>query len=251
MIYLFTSALRDFARFRRLLVWVVAVLFISAMCWRVGGQIDGLSTAQKYGFFSSLFTFRITGLLAAVFSTAVLSQEIEQKTIVYLLTRPISRIHLLVARWLAAGVVVFGLSAFCAAMMAQATGIGFGTAFWLDLKALAVGSFTYSALFVLVSLLINRAMTVCLLYSFGWELLSANMPGNLHYTSIYSYMTSLAQHTPIETDEKGLAILAGQLGSNVSPTTALIICGLMTAFLVGVSSWWFSENEFLPREDAE
>lgn len=233
------------------MVWVGAILFITAMTAVIGGKLQGLDAQQKYAVFSSLFTFRMVGLLSAVFSTAVISQEIEQKTIVYLLTRPISRVNLLLARWLACAVVVFGLSVLCAAGIAMGTHTGFGGQFPRDILALLFGSFTYTALFTLVSLLVNRAMTVNLLYAFGWELLSANMPGNLYYTSIFSYMSSIAKHVGLDSDDKNFAILAGQVGNTVATPTALIVCACLTAFVMAVGCWWFRENEFLPREDAE
>src|SRR4051812_1634128 len=105
--YVFMNAFSEFFRAKRLIVWVivaVAMYFAALAYLRVSGTDQ---PGDSYSMLSSLMLFRLLPLASAIFSSAVLSQEIEQKTIVYLLTRPIPRPVFLVMRTLASALVVF------------------------------------------------------------------------------------------------------------------------------------------------
>ncbi len=254
-LFLYQTALKDFLRAKRIAVWIAvcAVIFLIGKLWT---EYTGtLSNREAYSQLSSILVFRVVALAAAIFSTAVLSQEVEQKTVVYLLTRPVARWKILLARTAAAMTVVILIS-WLAAIGVSISVFG-GSAFsngllYGDLKTLAIGAMAYAALFVLVSLMFNRAMIICLMFAFGWETSVPNFPGDLYHLSIYSYMSAIAQHPQIEAARGFLGALAGQLGVNeLTPTKAWPILIVLIAGCLGLGAWWFSHFEYLPREDAE
>src|SRR5207253_480011 len=103
--YLYFSSLREFLRFKRLVPWLLlAVLGMGlAILWP---YLNKLSHPQdQYASVSEMLVFHVLALASAIFSTAIVGQEVEQKTIVYLLTRPVSRWKLLLARYLASATV--------------------------------------------------------------------------------------------------------------------------------------------------
>ena len=199
--------------------------------------------------------FRILPLASAIFTTAIVSQEVEQKTIVYLLTRTIPRAKLLLLRFLASVVVVFAVSVLAA--LAVSFGVFKGGAlsnplFFKDLLAIGLGAFGYGALFLFVSLLFNRAMLICLLFAFGWETSVPNMPGSMSKLSIVSYVQAIAEHPAAGSSNKLIALASGTLGTNdITKQAGITALLLVTAVGVILSAQWFTRFEFVPREDAE
>jgi ABC-2 type transport system permease protein len=214
-------------------------------------QPDATPT-EAYLMISGIFVFKMVALAAAVFATGVIGQEVEQKTVVYLLTRPVPRPVLLVMRALAAATVVLLLGLGAAAMASLGAFGGIGESFGRDVPALAVGAAVYTGLFVLISLLVNRAMIFCLLFAFGWETAVPNMPEGMSRLSINAYLTSIANHPSVAGPKDVLDALAGALSRGDIPSRESWIS--MVVF--GVALWvlaalWVQNFEFVPREDAE
>ncbi|HMS56341.1 MAG TPA: ABC transporter permease [Fimbriimonadaceae bacterium] len=253
--FLFTSALKDFARARRIIPWIIVLVGVGA----IGVAWKSLDTSRAmdevYGELSSVLLFRILALCSAIFTTAIVSQEVEQKTISYLLTRPIKRRDLLLARYAAACVVVFGLGIFGAISLSIGVyGSNFASnpILMRDVMGMAFGTAAYGAVFLLVSLFINRAMLVCLLYAFGWETAIPNMPGELYYTSIFSYTQAIAQHPSAPGGNALLGLLSGEMGINtLSKSTAMTGLAVFSVLCCALAAWWFTQFEYVPREDAE
>lgn len=253
-VFVFQSALREFMRPKRFLPWVFLGLGTLAMALLWKRFSPETENSVIYGNLSEMLVFRLLGLVSAIYTTAIISQEVEQKTIIYLLTRPVPRWQLLVARYLAS-VIVVSLITFIAAIFAS-YGV-YRNQFlsnpylWSDLKAFILGAFAYGALFLVVSLLINRAMIVCLLYAFGWETAVPNMPGESYYTSIFSYLQTLSQH-PRGENNPLLGFLSGQLSTNqMSSSMPWLVLPMMTILLLALGCLWFTHFEYVPREDAE
>ena len=102
MIVPFQFLLRDALRFRKMFVWILLALvaFLLASFWQKAFASDAhITETDRYINVVNLLVFRLLPLASAIYSTMILSQEVEQKTIVYLLTRPIERWKLLVGRW--------------------------------------------------------------------------------------------------------------------------------------------------------
>jgi ABC-2 type transport system permease protein len=256
--YVFQNALSEFLRPKRVFVWLlvgIGLFLASSTYLYLGG---GSARDGAYATLSSLLLFRILPLASAIFSSGVLSQEVEQKTIVYLLTRPIPRPTLLAMRTLASALVVFIVTTFCALGLSIAVYGPRGLVheyLMRDLVGIAVGSIAYGSLFVLISLLVNRAMIISLIFAFVWETTVPSMPGSgtIHYMSISTHLTAISQR-PSAGGSGGnfLAAIANVLGTNeLSPTVGWAAMIGLVAFCAILGAWWFSNNEYLPREDAE
>jgi len=250
---IFGQALREYFRPRRFLPWMFLAALCLLMAFKWDSMQSGASASDSYGQVSSIFVFHILALASAIFTTAIISQEIEQKTIVYLLTRPVPRWKLLTLRYLASVIVVSTVGIMCAVLASVGAYHGSGSNPLLvkDCVALIVGAFAYGALFLVVSLMFNRAMIICLLFAFGWETAVPNMPGQMYLLSIYSYLQAIAQH-PSAGANKLLGFLTSSNGDNtLSASTSYMAMTGFVAVLIGLGSWWFTNFEYLPREDAE
>jgi ABC-2 type transport system permease protein len=253
--YLFSFTLKDFLRFKRLVAWILILLALFGIA-KVIQMVNANQTAEKaYISLAEIFLFRVEALAAAIFSTAVISAEMEQKTIVYLLTRPLHRWKLVLYRTLAAIAVVAIIGVATAATFALAAygPSGLGQKLFLnDVIATIVGAAFYTSFFVLLSLWINRSMIVSLLFAFGWESIVGNIPGDMRYLTISAYLDTISKRPAMSDGGDGLANALNQLSVNTMTTgmawlTALVSIGVCLA----VSAMWFSTHEYLPREDVE
>ncbi len=254
-LFIFQSALAEFLRFRRCIAWIIVAVLLFGLSKIYGSSNLEDTPAETYALLSGMLVFHILPLASAIFSTAVVSQEVEQKTIVYLLTRPVSRIHLLWARALASMIAVFVISALTAVSVSLAVPGSGGVAnpaLLKDLVALFIGSVAYGSLFVYISLILNRAMMWCLLFAFFWEIFVPGMPGDLYYLSISTHLSAIAQRVAAPMSSDFLTGVAGQPGENSVAVSAawMAMIGLSVVCLA-VGAWWFNHFEYVPREDAE
>lgn len=254
--YVFQSALKDFLRAKRVLIWFVVALILFGLA-KIFLSVNPPAKAEEaYATLSTLLVFRVLPLAAAIFSSAVIGQEVEQKTIVYLLTRPVQRWKLVLFRTCAASVAVMLVSV--AAMLAVSAAV-FGNPFanplfFHDLQAVLIGSLAYCALFVFVTLLLSKAaMVVCLLFAFVWETAVPLMPGSMSLLSIGTYLNAIAQHPSTKGEANGdLGDAAANLGINsLSASTGWVAMLFVAVFFAGLCMFWFERFEYLPREDAE
>lgn len=248
--FVFASTLKDMLQTKRVLPWVALglALFGVALFWT---KVSGNAGAGQYGVISRIIVYRVVALAAAMFTTMVISQEIEQKTIVYLVTRTVPRGVIMWSRGLAAasavalmswiavfgvGVAIFGLNAFTRDMV------------WMDLVITLLGALAYSSLFIFITLIMNRAMLLILAFAFVWESFVPNFKGDLYLMSINTYMSALATH-PTSAVPSGVA---GQVDvTGVASWVAwVVLLGIFVGF-TALNAFWFRRFEYLPREDAE
>ncbi len=252
---LFRLSLRDIAQPRRLVFCLMLGLLpaLLSLLWRLGIK-RGFSPDLSYGTLSSSLLMFAFVLLSAIFATSVVSQEIEGRTIGYLLTRPLPRYRIILAKWLGAvlGILILGLIGILA-LGASCFGAGlFGQgAVQRDLAALPAGALAYSSLFLLVACALPRPLIWTMFYAFGWEPLTQLIPGFLHYFSIGSCLRALSTHQQAEGQANPLAMLSKVLAPPMpiwAAWTALAVVAL--AGLAG-AMLFFSLKEYAPREDAE
>jgi ABC-2 type transport system permease protein len=252
--FLFRFLMRDFLTFRRLGLWFFVCVVVALMAFGYLAVSTNKSPNEAYPMLSSILVFRLLPLAAAVFSTLVIAAEVEQKTIVYLLTRPMPRARMLISRLLAVILMVMIVGVMSALMVSGVTYKGeflSNPYLWRDIPAILMGSIAYCSLFVFLSLLINRSMIVSLLYAFAWETSIPNMPGSMYVLSLNSYLTALAERPSVPSGNM-MSFLAGNLGTNtLTKEQSFIILTIVISVLVGVSMVWFTKFEYTPREDAE
>lgn len=254
-LFVYQTALRDFLRFRRLFAWILVAVAMFALA-KVFLYVMPAEPKDAYSMLSSLFVFRILPLASAIFSSAVIGQEVEQKTIVYLLTRPVERWRLLLFRILASATAVAFVTILTMILVSAAVyGNPFANAqLGRDFVSILVGSLAYGTLFVFVTLMMSKAaMVVCLLFAFAWETAVPNMPGSMSALSVSTYLSAIAERPSTLGGGGGLlGNVANALGVNTFSTqTGWSVLLILIAFFGSLGMWWFGNFEYLPREDAE
>jgi ABC-2 type transport system permease protein len=251
MIVPFKFALKESLRFRKAIPWLFLAIcaFLLASTWKTINK-DATPTEQFVNVVN-LLVFRLLPLAAAICTTTIISQEVEQKTIVYLLTRPVERWKLLVGRWAATVVAVTFFSLISLMMALIGVGGNVKLALINDVLAIFVGALAYTSLFLFVTLLFNRALIICVLFAFGWESSIPNLPSGLQNLSVLAHMQGIAKH-PESKSGNVLDLVAGILGENtMNAATSTFGLIVFSVIMIGLSAYWFTTHEYIPREDAE
>lgn len=182
-------------------MWVVAAgaALAPLIAWVVAQSprnVRGLEVLTALGF---LLTINLMAPLASVIvGAAVLGEEIEDRTITYLLTRPISRPAILVGRWLAGAsvlVVLFIASTTALGLIAESFPTPSSAKHLIPpgltgsiTAASVLAALTYSALFSTLGVFFKHPMIVGLGYCFTVEGFLANLPGKNQALTVQYYL---------------------------------------------------------------
>jgi ABC-2 type transport system permease protein len=127
---------------------------------------------------------------ALIVGTGVLGSEVDDGTIVHILTKPLPRRDIIFAKLLVA-IVVTAVSAavplFIAGLLADSAAFGLAL-----VVSAVVGAIAYSALFLLLSLLSRRPVLLGLVYVLVWEGLLGRFLSGTRVLSIEQYAIALA-----------------------------------------------------------
>ena len=142
---------------------------------------------------SVLYLRFIVPALGVFYGTSLIADEVEEKTITYLFTRPISRGAIVLGKYLAylvgvAAVVLPSVALVFLIMVPFANmGILFGKVV-ADLGVIALGLAAYGAVFLLAGVTFKRPLVGGLVFVFGWEPLALVLPGYLRHLTIAYYL---------------------------------------------------------------
>jgi ABC-2 type transport system permease protein len=160
-------------------------------------------------------------LVAILAASSVLGPEVDDGSIVYLLSKPVSRYGVAISKWLvalaatlAAGALPIYVAALITGDSARAAALFVGA---------AVAGTTYSALFLAISAVTRHAVIASLMFVLIWESLLGNLFTGVAWLSIGQW---------------GLRVgnaISDQLPDPVNPPYAVVASALVT--IVGV---WFA-----------
>lgn len=140
-----------------------------------------------------LIVTTVMPLVTLVLSTTSLGMEIEDGTIVYLLSKPLSRAQVVAAKlaasWLPAAALVSLSAASSAGIALAEPEPALVLAF---VVAVAAGALAYSGVFLLLSLLTSRALVVGLIYVFIWEGIVTELFAGTRVLSVRQYTLGVA-----------------------------------------------------------
>jgi ABC-2 type transport system permease protein len=146
-----------------------------------------------------LFVRFIVPVLGVFYGTSLVADEVEDKTITYLFTRPIQRGAVLMGKYLAY-LVCTALVVLPSVMIVYFMIVPFAevpATFGLlvkDLGILAIGLAVYGALFALIGAVLKRPLVIGLVFAFGWEQMAMLMPGYLKRFTLAHYVQALVPH---------------------------------------------------------
>jgi ABC-type transport system involved in multi-copper enzyme maturation permease subunit len=139
-------------------------------------------------------------VLGVFYGTSLIADEVDDKTITYLFTRPIPRSAVLFGKYLAylaCTVFVILPAVLICWLLVVPMGGSLGPNFLdllKDLGVLALGLVVYGALFALVGAMMPRPLLAGLLFALGWENVVMLIPGYIRHLSLAYYVQGLVPH---------------------------------------------------------
>jgi ABC-type transport system involved in multi-copper enzyme maturation permease subunit len=160
-----------------------------------------ISGPTLFGLMVWVFYLRFTvPVLAVFYGTALIADEVEDKTITYLFTRPVPRGAVLAGKFLAyllCTVFVVLPSIVVVYLLVVPMGGSLGQSFpdlVTDLGLLALGLAVYGAVFAFVGAFFKRPLLTGLIAVFGWEPTALVIPGYARRFTVAYYLQGLVPH---------------------------------------------------------
>ena len=204
---------------------------------RSGAATIRMTGPAIFGLMIWVFYLRFTvPVLGVFYGTSLMADEVEDKTITYLFTRPIRRGAVIVGKYiayLACTVFVVLPSVMLVYLLVVPMRGTLGGSFIdlvKDLSLLALGLATYGAVFAFVGAKFKRPLLIGLIFIFGWEQAALAFPGYLKKFTVAYYLQGLVPHAM--PSDGVLSLVQGIFRE--SPTLFGSLTGLFLIFAVGL-----------------
>ena len=234
---------------------VLIALFIRALVSLGAPVLDGpggvrMTGPAIFGMMIWIFYLRFTvPVLGVFYGTSLIADEIEDKTITYLFTRPIRRAAVLVGKYLAylacTIFVVLPSVMLVYLLIVPLKGTLGGSFLDLlkDLMLLALGLAVYGALFAFVGAKYKRPLLIGLIFIFGYEQASLAFPGYMRYYTIAYYLQALVPHAM--PNDGALSLI--QSIFRETPSLIISVSALFVIWLIflGLAGWFVERKEYV------
>jgi hypothetical protein len=227
------------------LVWLLA----PAESFRINGQT--VSGAGIFGLMIWLLYVRfVVPILGVFYGTALIADEVDDRTITYLFTRPIARGAVLVGKYLAylactvllilpSVVIVFFL-------MVPMGGGSIAATFpslLADLGMLAAGLAAYGAVFAWVGARVKRPLVAGLVFVLGWEPAVLLFPGYLKRLTVAYYLQALVPHAM--PDDSTISVLLQAFAEVPGILSSLLALLVLTGGALWVAARTVESREYV------
>jgi ABC-type transport system involved in multi-copper enzyme maturation permease subunit len=178
----------------------VVWLLVPAESFRINGET--VSGSGIFGLMIWMMYLRfIVPVLGVFYGTALIADEVEDRTLTYLFTRPVRRGAVLMGKYLAylactvllilpSVVLVYFL---VVPLGGGSVGADFPSLLW-DLGMLAAGLASYGAVFAFIGARLKRPLVAGLVFALGWEPGVLLFPGYLKQLTVAYYLQALVPH---------------------------------------------------------
>jgi ABC-2 type transport system permease protein len=188
-----------------------------------------------------LYVRFIVPVLGVFYGTSLIADEIEDKTITYLFSRPIPRSAVLIGKYFSylvcTTLLVLPSIVIVYFLVVPVGGGGIGAEFpslAADLGILAVGLAAYGAVFAFVGARLKRPLVVGLVFAFGWEQGVLLFPGYLKRATVAYYLQALVPHAmPQDSAVSVLMQMFQEVPTLPASLLGLLIITLGTLWLAG------------------
>jgi ABC-2 type transport system permease protein len=203
-----------------------------------------------FGLMIWVFYLRFTvPVLGVFYGTSLMADEVEDKTITYLFTRPVRRGAVLFGKYLAyLGCTIFVVlpSVMLVYLLVVPMRGSLGASFidlLEDLSLLALGLAVYGALFAFVGAKFKRPLLVGLVFIFGWEQAALAFPGYLKKFTIAYYLQGLVPHAM--PSDSVLTLIQGVFRESPSLAGSLFGLGIMLVVFIALAAWVVERREYV------
>jgi len=189
MSLIYTLTLRQLAgKWRIIIIVVLAILPIMLSISSRFGDVRPIPSEIDDVLVNGMFASAILPIIVLALATAALGNEVEDKTLSFLVLNPLARWRIVLPKLLAAitiGGLVVVVSGVVSALVAFEGDTEAAIAIGI---ALFAGVAAYSSLFLWLGLMTSRGLAIGLLYVFLWEGLFSNFVSGIRMVSIREYI---------------------------------------------------------------
>ena len=215
-----------------------------------GGESIRMTGPAIFGLMIWVFYLRFTiPVLGVFYGTSLMADEVEDKTITYLFTRPVRRGAIIVGKYLAylaCTILVVLPSVTVVYLLVVPIRGSLGGSFMdllTDLGLLALGLAVYGAVFAFVGARFKRPLLIGLVFIFGWEQVALVFPGYLKQFTVAYYLQALVPHAM--PSDSALSIIQGIFRENPGLASSLFwLAVILVAFLVA-AVWSVERREYV------
>lgn len=221
-----------------------------------GPRADGATQTIRmagpaiFGLMIWVFYLRFTvPVLGVFYGTALMADEVEDKTITYLFTRPIRRGAVLFGKYLAylaCTIFVVLPSVMLVYLLVVPMQGSLGSSFLdlvKDLALLALGLAVYGALFAFIGAKFKRPLLVGLIFIFGWEQAALAFPGYLKRFTIAYYVQGLVPHAM--PNDNTISLIQGIFRESPSLAASLAWLAVILVGFVALAAWVVERREYV------
>jgi ABC-2 type transport system permease protein len=180
-------------------------------------------------------------LAALILATGAFGDEIEDRTLPYLVLKPITRFRIILEKLLASAVVSIPIIAIGGViswfLVFTDTGRDNMDVLWAIMAATAVGVLLYTAVFQLMSLLIRRAILASIIYSLVWESVLGRFIPGLRYLSIRHVVVSVYSSTVNSLEPGGRRDFGLGIDNAFGVQSAALGAAVVCAVALLLSTW--------------
>jgi ABC-2 type transport system permease protein len=226
---------------KKVIITLLVVVFVAAVMGYVGSQnVDALEEGTDL--MDGLVLFFFMPIMAMIFGTSLIRDEIDDKSITHVATAPLDRAFSYLGYYLplVVAVTVSMLAIITTGFLAFFAQQGLGSAALETYGAFAlliiVGSAVYSSLFLAISVLFKKPVFFGLFYAFVWEAFIGFFGGAIEKASVKHYLRSLGSEW---VDYGNMSRFEG---ATSDVTSALVLLVIAFFFLV-LGALLFREKE--------
>jgi len=237
------------------LLIALAVRVIDLFAAAQGGvQIDGVKVGSGaiFGLMVWVFYLRFAvPVLAVFYGTSLMADEVEDKTITYLFSRPIPRGAVLLGKYLAYVVctvaVVLPSVVLVYLLILSRPGSSLAGGFMdlvKDLVVIVLGLAAYGAVFAWVGAQFKRPLLTGLAFVFAWEPAMLVIPGYLRRFTVAYYLQGLVPQA-MPTDDSTVSLLTSLFREFPSVGTSLSWLVVITATTLWLAMRTVTRREYV------
>jgi len=197
----------------------------------------------------TMYMMFILIVLALLYGTSIIGDEVDNKTITYLFTRPVRKEYIILSKFVAylLGSIVILIVSASATFLVIATDAKMKTSFTENLSTFSkylgvfvLGLIAYGSIFTFLGASIKRPVLVGLFFAFGWEKIAVIIPGLIKKFSVVHYLLSSVPHERIPRH------IFNELfrGTTPRPVLSIIILFIISFVFLALSVFSIYRNDF-------
>ncbi len=195
------------------------------------------------------FLLFVSMLVALFYATSVIGDEIDNKTIIYLFTRPVPKYIIVIGKFLAyvLGVLVILIPPILISFLVILSDIKLGdnfsyvvNTFAAQLAVIILSVVVYGAIFMFFGSRLKHPIIAGMLLAFGWEKITIIVPGLIRKFSVVHYLISVF---PIESSMQS-ELNEISKGANSDLSISLIMIAVITIVFFGLTIYTLYDKEY-------